>query len=113
MEFGSTRFVFVFVFGIFIDAGWAGARPRSLLSDWLHWLLIVVRNIKYEWQVPTLHPATLCPGGLAGNELVGNEQPAFISWRLTQSSKISPPSSLRAISQRTGWPASRSRVYDR
>jgi hypothetical protein len=46
-----------------------------------------------------LMPATFCPSSLAVAALstialVGNSRPVIISWRLTQNSKISPPSLL-------------------
>lgn len=58
----------------------------------------VVGNIKKEWQVPMLHPATLCLCSLASQfSSHGNS--------LTQSSKISPPSSLSHYWQVNTTPA--------
>ena len=36
-------------------------------------------NIKKQQQVPTLYPATLCPGGLASHALAGNDWLVLIS----------------------------------
>ena len=55
----------------------------------------VVGNTQEELQVPTLHPATLCPGRFA-SQFWRAVASLFLSHgdSLTQSSKISPPSSL-------------------
>jgi hypothetical protein len=47
-------------------------------------------NIVAGNQVPSLYPATLCPCGLVGQFLSRGDS-------LTQSSKISPPSSLSSL----------------
>lgn len=36
----------MFVSGILVSAGWAGARPRSLLPDWLPWLLNLLASME-------------------------------------------------------------------